>query len=104
MDVQYLFLFEFLLLMVIFVGIQYVSHMKETNICKYFKVNLTEEGRVLYNKFTQYIGKEKVYAYDKYQMWRYIEHRRKSSFIKDYYNIKENIINGEFSTNIWQNN
>ena len=103
MDVQYLFL-QVLLLMAIFVGIRYVSCMKETNICRFLKMNLSETGIVLYNKFTHYIDKEKIHAYDKYEMWRYIEHRRESSFIHEYYSIKENVINGEFCTNIWRNN
>ncbi len=104
MDVQYLFLFEFLLLMAIFVGIQYVSCVKETSMCGFLKIDLAEEGKFFYNKSPQYIGKEKIHAYDKYQMWRYIEHRRESSFICEYYNIKENEINGDFGKNIWRNN
>ncbi len=103
MDAQYLFLFQILLLMIIFVGIRYVSCMKEASICRFLKMDLAEGGTVVYNKFSQYIGKEKIHAYDKYQMWRYVEHRRESSFIHEYYNMKENVINGEFSTNIWRN-
>lgn len=102
MDVQYLFL-QVLLLMVVFVGIRYVSCMKEANICRFLNMNLSEEGIVLYSKFTHHIGKEKIHAYDKYEMWRYIEHRRESSFISKYFNIKENVINGEFGENIWRN-
>lgn len=82
MDVQYLFL-QILLLMVIFVGIRYVSGMKEANICRFLKMNLSEEGIILYSKFACHIGKEKIHAYDKYEMWRYIEHRREPSFIND---------------------
>lgn len=103
MDVQYLFL-QVLLLMFIFVGIRYVSCMKEANICRFLKMNLSEEGIVLYNRFTHHIGKEKIHAYDKYGMWRYVEYRRESSFINGYNNIKENVINGEFSTDFWRDN
>lgn len=103
MDVQYLFL-QVLLLMVIFVGIRYASCMKEANICRFLKTKLPEEGIVLYYRLSRHIDKEKIHAYDKYEMWRYIEHRRESSFIHEYYNIKENVINGEFCTNIWRNN
>lgn len=103
MDVQYLFL-QVLLLMVIFVGIRYVSCMKEANICRFLRIDLSEGGMVLCCRFTQHIGKEKIHAYDKYEMWRYIEHRRNSSFINKYYHFKENVINGDFSTNIWRNN
>lgn len=81
MDVQYLFLFEFLLLMAIFVGIRYVSYMKEANICRVLKMDLSVKGRGLYSKFANGIGKEKINAYDKYEMWRFVEHRRESSFI-----------------------
>lgn len=102
MDVQYLFL-QVLLLMVVFVGIQYISYRKETNICRFLTMNLSEEGIILFSKFTYYIGKEKIHAYDKYEMWRYIEHRRESSFINKYYHNKENVINGEFGENIWRN-
>ena len=99
MDVQYLFL-QVLLLMVIFVGIRYASCMKEANICRFLKTKLPEEGIVLYYRLSRHIDKEKIHAYDKYGMWRYIEHRRESSFIHENYNMKENVINGDYSTNI----
>lgn len=83
MDVQYLFL-QVLLLMVVFVGIRYVSCMKEANICRFLRIALSEKGIVLCDRFTQQIGKEKIHAFDKYQMWRYIEHRRNSSFTYKY--------------------
>lgn len=98
MDVQYLLL-QVLLLMVIFVGIRYASCMKEANLYRFLKTKLPEEGFYLYNRLSHHIGKEKIHAYDKYEMWRYIEHRRESSFIHEYYNMRENVINGDFSTN-----
>ena len=113
MDVQYLFL-QVLLLMVIFVGIRYASCMKEANLYRFLKTRLPEEGFYLYNRLAHHIGKEKIHAakqipfiirekinsYYKYEMWRYIEHRRETSFIHEYYNMKENVINGDYSTNI----
>ena len=99
MDVQYLFL-QVLLLMVIFVGIRYASCMKEANLYRFLKTRLPEEGFYLYNRLAHHIGKEKINSYYKYEMWRYIEHRRETSFIHEYYNMKENVINGDYSTNI----
>lgn len=80
LDVQYLFLFQFLLFIIIFVGIQYISGIKEAGICRFLIVVLAEAGNILCNRFSKTIGKEKIHAYDKYQMWRYIEHRRTTSF------------------------
>lgn len=81
MDVQYLFFFPLLLLLVLYKGKQCVSHMKEAGISNILKVNLAEAGKVLYSRFQQYMGKEEIYAYDKYEMWRYVEHRKEASFI-----------------------
>ena len=81
MDVQYLFFFPFLLLLAIYTGKQYVSHMKEARISNFLKINVTEVGKVLYSRFQECMGKEKIHAYDKYAMWRYVEHRKEASFI-----------------------
>lgn len=81
MDVQYLFFFPLLFLLVIYIGKQCVSYMKEAGVSCLLKINLVETGKVLYSRFQEYMGKEKVHAYDKYEMWRYVEHRKEASFI-----------------------
>ena len=103
MDVQYLFM-QILLLMIIFVGIRYVSCMKEANLCRFLRMNLSKDGVVLSGRFTCHIGKEKIHAYDKYEMWRYAEHKRDLHLCEDVINIKENEINGEFSKYFWRSN
>lgn len=79
MDVKYLL--QILLLIVFFIGFHYISIRRRSKRYELFHIILKEKCSFLYSSFSKHIQKKKICAFDKYQIWRYIEKRRKSSFI-----------------------
>lgn len=79
MDVKYLL--QILLFILFFVGLHYISIRRHSKRYELFHIILREKCSFLYSSFSKHIEKKKICAFDKYQIWRYIEKRRKSSFI-----------------------
>lgn len=79
MDVKYLL--QILLFIVFFIGFHYISIRRRSKRYELFRIILREKCSFLYSSFSKHIQKKKICAFDKYQIWRYIEKRRKSSFI-----------------------
>ncbi len=82
MDANYLFLVQLLVCAVFFIGIQYVSYLRTTWHYGFLDVPLKENCSSTYDSFTRHIDRKDIYSYDKYQIWRYIEKREESLFIK----------------------
>lgn len=82
MDIRYLM--QILLLIIFFIGIYYVSCQCYKRQYGFLNIVLKEECSFIYSGFSKYIEKRKICAFDKYQIWRYIEWRRGASFIKNF--------------------
>lgn len=81
MDSNCLYLIQIFLFVLILVGVRCVSLRRDVRIYGWYRVLLKEKCHYTYSGFSKHIEKKKIYAYDKYQMWRYIERRREASFI-----------------------
>lgn len=79
MDVKYLI--QILLLILFFIGIQCLSLQHKKRQYGFLKIILKEECQTIYRRFSKHIEKKKICAFEKYQIWRYIEKRREASFI-----------------------
>lgn len=79
MDLKYLL--QFLLFIIIFIGIYCVTYQVRKSQYDFFNIILEEECHFFYRKFSKHIEKKKICAYDKYEIWRYIERRKGASFI-----------------------
>ena len=82
MDANYLYFMQLLLCAVFFIGIEYVSYLCPIRHYRFLKVLLKERCSYTYGILFKHIEKEDMCAYDKYQIWRYIEKRRESLFIR----------------------
>lgn len=81
MDIKYLYLIQFLLCVLIYLGVRYISAQKKAKIYGLFRIVRKEACPLTYSGFSKHIEKKHIHAFDKYQMWRYVEHREESSFI-----------------------
>ncbi len=79
MDIRYLM--QLFLLIIFFITIQYVTLYHSTRVYGFLNLILKEECHYIYNRFSKHIEKKNIYAFEKYEMWRYIERHRESSFI-----------------------
>jgi len=79
MDVRYLI--QILLLILFFIGIHCVVYQRQKAQCRFVKIILKVECQMIYRRFSKHIEKKKICAFEKYQIWRYIEKRREASFI-----------------------
>jgi hypothetical protein len=96
MDIKYFM--QILLFILIFIGIHYASYRRQTQQYEFINILLKEERSFLYSHSSKHIEKKHISVFDKYQIWRYIERRKTSSFIKINKIIKENTINGDIIT------
>lgn len=74
MDVRYLM--QILLLIIFFIGIYCISLQFQKRKYDFFNIILNEECHFIYRTFEKYLEKNQICAFDKYQIWRYIEQRR----------------------------
>lgn len=74
MDIKYLL--HILLFVIILVGIYCITLHVYKRQYDFFSLILEEECSFIYCKFSKFIQKNKICAYDKYEIWRYIEHRK----------------------------
>ena len=81
MDIKYLYLIQFLLCVLIYLGVRYISVQKKAKIYSLFSIVRREACPLIYSGFSKHIEKKYIHAFDKYQMWRYVEHWKESSFI-----------------------
>lgn len=81
MDIKYLYLIQFLLCVLIYLGVRYISVQKKAKIYSLFSIVRREACPLTYSGFSKHIEKKYIHAFDKYQMWRYVEHREAASFI-----------------------
>lgn len=80
MDVRYLM--QILLFILFLIGIYYISLQRHKVQYDFVGIIRKEECHFIYRTFSKHLGKKKICAYDKYQIWRHIEKRRSSPFIK----------------------
>lgn len=71
MDIQYMI--QFLLLLLFFIGISYISSCYKRNTFHLFQTSLKANYSFTYQNFTKRIERKNLCAYDKYEIWRFIE-------------------------------
>ncbi len=81
MDIKYLYLIQFLLCVLIYLGARCVFAQKKAQIYGLYTIVRKEVCPLTYSGFSKHIEKKYIHAFDKYQMWRYVEHREAASFI-----------------------
>lgn len=81
MDIRYLI--QILLLIVFFIGIYYVSLQRGARRYCFTHIPMMQKEHFLYSRFSKLIEPKKMCVFEKYQIWRYIEHRKDSSFIQN---------------------
>lgn len=79
MDIRYLI--QILLFFLFLIGTYCVLLQRQKRTYDFLHVILKEECPFTYRIFSKYIEQKKICAFEKYEIWRYIEHRRASSFI-----------------------
>lgn len=72
MDIEYLL--QILLLILFFIGLHCVSIHRRSKQYELFQIILKENCSFIYNSFSKHIAKKNICAFDKYQIWRYIQH------------------------------
>lgn len=77
MDIRYLI--QFLLLLLFFIGISYICYCYKRNTFHLLQAPLKESGTFLYRDFSKHIEKKKMCAFDKYEIWRFIEKQKSLS-------------------------
>lgn len=81
MDIQYLCLIQVFLVLLFLIAIRFVSLHRDAGAYGCYTALQIEKCLYTYSQFSKHIERNKIYAYDKYQIWRYIERKRESSFI-----------------------
>lgn len=79
MDIRYII--QILLFFLMLFGIYCISLQRQQRTYDFLHVILKEECPFIYRIYAKYMEQKKICAFEKYQIWRYIEHRRMSSFI-----------------------
>lgn len=79
MDIKYFM--QILLFLLLLISIHFVSYRRKTQKYEFINILLKEACSFLYNHASKHIARKHINVYDKYQIWRYIERRKISSFM-----------------------
>lgn len=74
MDIQYII--QFLLLLLFFLGISFISYCYKRSTFHLLQASLKEVCHFIYQDFSKHIEKKKLCAFDKYEIWRFIEKQK----------------------------